>query len=103
MIFKEHTVKGITRYLLDAGLGGEPLHLHISGVGPGERAHPPHRHGGLEAFYLLEGEGTLEIDDASYPLHANEAAVFDPQKLHGLVNTGSIPLRYLVILVNPTG
>jgi uncharacterized cupin superfamily protein len=98
MRLQEHAVKGIARCLLDGDLGGEPLHLHISEVEPGGRAHPPHQHGGLEAFYVLEGEGTLEIGDERHRLHANECAVFDPQKLHGLVNTGETMLRYMVVL-----
>lgn len=99
MIFNQPTIKGISRYLLDAELGGEPLHLHISEVAPGERAHPPHEHGGLEAFYMLEGSGTLEIDGEEYALGAGEAAVFEPHKRHGLVNTGDVPMRYMVVLV----
>jgi quercetin dioxygenase-like cupin family protein len=99
MTFIDHSVKGIARYWLDAELGGEPLHLHITEVGPGDRAHPPHRHGGFEAFYMLAGEGTLEIDGESFVLRANEAVVFDPQKLHGLVNQSAAPMRYMVVLV----
>lgn len=98
MPFHELDIKGIARYLLDDDLHGEPLHVHISEVRPGQRAHPPHRHGGWEAFYILEGRGTLEIDDEQQHLAAHEAIVFDPQKLHGLVNTGDGPLRYMVIL-----
>ena len=98
MRFLEHHVKGIARCLLDADLNGEPLHVHISEVEPGGRSHPPHRHGGLEAFYMLEGEGTLEIDGEQFILRANEAAVFDPQKLHGLVNHSQAPMRYMVVL-----
>ena len=89
MNFLEHSVKGVARCLLDADLLGEPLHVHISEVGAGQRAHPPHQHGALEGFYVIEGEGTLEIDGESFPLRANEAAIFDPQKLHALVNSGS--------------
>jgi (S)-ureidoglycine aminohydrolase len=100
MNFLEHQVKGIARCLLDADLQGEPLHMHISEVGPGERSHPPHQHGGLEAFYMLEGEATLEIDGESFTLKTNEVAVFDPRKLHGLVNRGSVPMRYIVVLAN---
>ncbi len=100
MEFVEIQAKNIARTLLDADLDGEPLHLHISQVGPGERSHPPHQHGGLEAFYMLEGEGTLEIDGERYPLKANETIVFDPQKLHGLINTGDAPMRYMVVLAN---
>jgi quercetin dioxygenase-like cupin family protein len=98
MTFVEHQVKGIDHCFLDADLNGEPLHVHISEVGPGERSHPPHRHGGIEAFYMLQGEGTLEIDGETQLVKTNEVAVFDPQKLHGLVNTGNIPMRYMVII-----
>ena len=98
-MLREHSVRGILHYLLDTDLGGEPLHLHVTEVGPGERAHPPHRHGGFEAFYILAGEGNLELDGEFHRLKANEAAVFDPQKLHGLVNSGSGPLKYVVVLV----
>lgn len=97
MNFLEKDVKGIARYLFDADLNEKDLRIHISEVGPGERSHPPHRHGGFEAFYILEGEGTVEIDGERYPIAANETAVFDPQKLHGLVNTGDVRMRYMVI------
>lgn len=96
--FLDHSVKGIARCLLDSDLQGEPLHVHISEVEAGKRAHPPHRHGGIEAFYMLEGEGTLEIDGEQYPLGANEAVVFDPRKLHGLMNNSTAPMRYMVII-----
>ncbi len=95
---REHSVKGIARCLLDADLQGEPLHVHITQIGPGERSHPPHRHGGYEAFYMMEGEGTLEIEGESFVIGTNQVAVFDPQKLHGLVNYNDGNIRYLVIL-----
>ncbi len=98
MQFLEHPVKGISRNMIDADLKSEPLHVHISEVGPGSRAHPPHQHDGFEAFYMIEGEGTLEIDDERLILKANESAVFDPQKLHGLRNHSDRPMRYMVIL-----
>jgi quercetin dioxygenase-like cupin family protein len=47
---------------------------------------------------MLEGEGTLELDEERHVFGANEAIVFDPQKLHGLVNHGSAPMKYMVIL-----
>ena len=98
MQFLDVAKKGISRYFLDADVEGEPLRVHISEVDAGERSHPPHRHGGYEAFYMLDGEGTLEIDGERHPLRANEAAVFDPRKLHGLVNTSDAPVRYMVII-----
>jgi uncharacterized cupin superfamily protein len=79
MGFVEQKSKGLARYLLDADLGGEPLHIHVSEVGPGDRFHPPHRHSGIEGFSMLDGEGMLEIDGERYPLRANEGIVFDPR------------------------
>jgi mannose-6-phosphate isomerase-like protein (cupin superfamily) len=97
MTFHELPVKGITRYLHDADLGEKDLRLHISQVAPGNRSHPPHQHGGFEAFYILEGQGTVEIDNEEFIIHANETAVFDPRKLHGLRNDGETLLRYIVL------
>lgn len=98
MSLQEHPVKGINRNLLDSDLPGEPLHIHISEVAAQSRAHPPHQHGGYEAFYMLEGEGTLEIGDETHVLSANESAVFDPRKLHGLRNDTDKSMRYMVII-----
>ncbi len=95
---REHTVKGVARFLLDNDLEGEPIHVHISEVSAGQRSHAPHRHGGYEAFYMLEGEGTIEIEGESFLLCPNEAMVIDPQKLHGIANYSDSPIRYMVII-----
>jgi len=52
----------------------------------------------VEALYMLEGEGTLEIDGERQFVRTEEAVVFDPTKLHCLVNTGTVPMRYMVII-----
>ena len=53
--------KGIARMLADDGLDPEKLSVHISQVEAGQRCHPPHRHEGMEVFYVIEGTGTVEI------------------------------------------
>jgi (S)-ureidoglycine aminohydrolase len=98
MSFLEHQAKGLARLLADVDLPPERLRIHISEVGPGERSHPPHKHAGVEAFYMLAGEGTLEIDSENQRVTTGEAIVFDPTKLHGLVNSGDVPMRYIVII-----
>jgi mannose-6-phosphate isomerase-like protein (cupin superfamily) len=98
MNFSEQTVKGLARCFVDEDLQPERLHIHISELGAGLQSHPPHHHDGVEAFYVLEGEGTLEIDGAQQVIRAGEATVFDPTKLHGLRNTGVAPMRYIVII-----
>ena len=98
MTFLEHQAKGLTRLLIDTDLPPDRLRIHISEVGPGERSHPPHKHAGVEAFYMLAGQGTLEIESERQRIATGEAIVFDPTKLHGLVNSGDVPMRYIVII-----
>lgn len=98
MTFHEHQAKGLARLLADADLPAERLRIHVSEVGPGERSHPPHQHPGVEGFYMLAGEGTLEIGTERQRIAAGEAIVFDPTKLHGLLNSGDVPMRYIVII-----
>jgi mannose-6-phosphate isomerase-like protein (cupin superfamily) len=96
--FNLHQVKGISRLLIDSSIDPDRLHFHISEIEPGTRAHPPHTHDGVEAFYILEGEGTVEVQGECQTLKANEAIVIDPGVPHGLVNTGSTRMRYIVMI-----
>ena len=76
----------------------EALSIHISEVPPGGQAHPPHTHDGIEAFYLLEGQATLEIENECQEIGPNEAIILNPTQLHGLRNAGSTLMRYMVII-----
>ena len=98
MTFLEHQAKGLARLLTDVDLPPERLRIHISEVEPGERSHPPHKHDGVEALYMLAGQGTLEIGAEQQRIATSEAIVFDPTKLHSLVNSGDVPMRYIVII-----
>jgi (S)-ureidoglycine aminohydrolase len=96
----ERTAKGIARSLFDSDLGEAPIRVHISEVAAGQRSHPPHRHDGYEAFYMIEGEGTIEIENDTFILRTNETMVINPQKLHGIANNSNAPIRYMVIITN---
>lgn len=39
--------------------------MHITEIAAGTRAHPPHTHSGVEAFYIFSGTGTLEVEDGT--------------------------------------
>ncbi len=99
MPFLPQTVKGLNQYLLDPDLDPQALRLHISEIAPGAAMHPPHTHAGIEAFYVLEGHGTLTVGAESYLIGPNDALLLDPTKPHGLTNTGDTPMRYLVMMV----
>jgi mannose-6-phosphate isomerase-like protein (cupin superfamily) len=105
MPFTERQAKGVARCLVEAGLEPERLRFHISEIAPGTRAHPPHTHQAVEAFYVLEGRGVVEIGDPNggrsverHELGPNEALILDARTLHGLENTGATTMRYMVII-----
>ena len=91
-------IKGIDRFIFGNGANREKLHLHISEVGPGQRAHPPHTHDGQEIFYVFSGEGEVLFGEQTHRVSDNEAVHVDCQVLHGIRNVGEKPLRYAVII-----
>ncbi|MBC7369473.1 MAG: cupin domain-containing protein [Undibacterium sp.] len=98
MSFTLHAKKGLARCSIDDALRGEPLHFHISAVAAGHASHAPHQHDGTEAIYLLAGEATLTLGDETLRLQAGESVIFDPRRLHDLVNSGPTINRYMVII-----
>ncbi len=99
--FKEIALKGISKCWMAASLDPEELHLHITEVPAGARPHSAHTHEGAEAFYVLEGSGEVEMEGETVPVEANQAVILDANRLHGLVNTGSLPMKYIVIIAKP--
>jgi mannose-6-phosphate isomerase-like protein (cupin superfamily) len=93
--------KGLEKCWLEDSLNPDQLHLHISEIAAGTRAHPPHTHSGAEAFYVLEGSGVIETESGPVPVSANQAVILDASRLHGLANTGSGPMKYVVIIAKP--
>jgi (S)-ureidoglycine aminohydrolase len=99
--FTQVQKKGIDACWLESSLNPDQLHLHITEIPAGTRSHPPHTHAGAEAFYVLAGSGQIETEDDIIPLQANQAIILDASKVHGLVNTGSGPMKYIVIITKP--
>ena len=91
--------KGLTKLLTAPGLVPDKLTIHISEVELGSRSHPPHTHPGTEAFYVFEGQVTVEVDGELQPLGPNECMVIDPTRPHGIFNSGSRRARYMDIIV----
>jgi mannose-6-phosphate isomerase-like protein (cupin superfamily) len=98
MAFTEISKKGIAKFSLEAGIDPERMSVHISEAEPGTRLHPPHTHAGLEGFYVLEGRGTVESEGGRQPVGPNEVVIVDASKPHGLINTGTTRMRYIVII-----
>ncbi len=98
MRFSTVKAKGVLKCLVAESVDTQKLRFHISEIEPGTSAHPPHTHAGVEAFFILEGMGQIEVEGECYPLGPNEALMLDPTKLHGLTNVGSSRMRYMVII-----
>lgn len=91
-------VKGLAQCFIAEGIDPQRLRLHISEVEPGKRSHAAHTHAGIEVFYVLEGQATVEVEGDLTVLGANEAAVIDGSRPHGIFNAGSARIRYLVLI-----
>lgn len=92
--------KGLAKFLVGENIDPQKLSIHISEVEPGNRSHAPHVHAGLEAFYVLEGQVTIDVEGEEFPLDANQAMVIDATRPHGLFNSGSTRTKYMVIIVS---
>jgi quercetin dioxygenase-like cupin family protein len=99
MKFSSQQMKGIAKFLVAENIDPQKLRFHISVIEPETRSHPPHTHTGIEAVCVFEGNGAVEMEGETHAVGPNEAIVIDPSRLHGLVNTGSTQMRYMVIMV----
>jgi uncharacterized cupin superfamily protein len=102
---REAFSQGVQYQSLDSDLSGR-LRLTALGavyteVPPGKSACPFHvHHAEDELFIILEGQGDYRFGDVSYPVAAGDvlgAPRGGSEFAHKLINSGSVPLRYLAI------
>jgi mannose-6-phosphate isomerase-like protein (cupin superfamily) len=98
MSFAELQKRGLGKFLIGDTIDPQKLSIHISEVAPGDRSHGAHTHEGLEAFYVFEGQTTVEFRGAQYPLNVNESMVIDATVPHGIFNSGAMSTKYMVII-----
>jgi uncharacterized cupin superfamily protein len=89
---------GYRRKQLGSAAGGEKLGCGLYEVPPGRRAWPYHYHlANEEAIYVLEGSGTLRIDERQITLSWGDYVTMPvgERGAHQIINTSDRPLRYL--------
>ena len=89
---------GYRRKQLGSAAGGEKLGCSLYEVPPGRRAWPYHYHlANEEAIYVLEGSGTLRIDERQITLSWGDYVTMPvgERGAHQIINTSDGPLRYL--------
>ncbi len=100
MTYSEQKKNGLNRFLIDDDLEKNKYSLYISERAPGESAHKPHSHAGIEIFYVMRGEATVKAGKEEITLYEDESIIIDANKLHTITNSGLEPNRYAVVKVN---
>jgi mannose-6-phosphate isomerase-like protein (cupin superfamily) len=79
----------------DSKLGVQFIHDNILDAGC---TFGPHRHDDSEEiYYVLDGYGTLLLDDESYPLSPGSVSVVHAGHSHGIENDSGSPLRFMAV------
>jgi quercetin dioxygenase-like cupin family protein len=61
---------------------------------PGEEPHPPHQHPEEEFMIVAEGNGEILVGGKTTQVGPGALMYCDGNKLHGIKNTGSTPMRF---------
>ncbi|MCA1573779.1 MAG: cupin domain-containing protein [Acidobacteria bacterium] len=69
----------------------------IAVIKPGESVHPAHRHSEEEFLVLTEGSGRWHLDGKEFAAEKGDVLYVAPWVMHGLVNTGQVPLTFFVV------
>ncbi|GAP38990.1 cupin domain-containing protein [Piscinibacter sakaiensis] len=89
------------RAQFSAGIGARKLGYNLTELPPGKAQCPFHAHRAEEEMFLiLEGEGELRYGPDRYSIRAHDVIACptgDAATAHQIINTGSVPLRYLAL------
>ena len=75
----------------------------VAVVEPGKAVHRSHRHPHEEYLVVVRGSGTWSLDGKEIPAKQGDVMYVRPWVYHGLTNTGSERLGFLVIRYNGKG
>ena len=75
----------------------------VAVIKPGQEIHPPHEHAEEEYLMVTEGEGTWHLNGEDRPAKAGDMQYAAPWDIHGIKNTGTVPLRFVVWKWNNKG
>ncbi len=83
-----------------------PMRVQVWELAPdvSEGSHTHEGDGSLEEiYYFLEGAGIVWADDEVIPVEAGDAMMAPPGVEHGVRNTGTEPLKFVIIWGPPAG
>ncbi|MBQ0942006.1 cupin domain-containing protein [Ideonella sp. 4Y16] len=89
------------RACFSASIGARQLGYNLTLLPPGKAQCPFHNHHGEEEMFLiLEGTGELRFGQQRLPLRPMDVVACPtggPEVAHQIINTGSVPMRYLAV------
>jgi len=91
------------RYFTGETGGTKDVLVAVAVVQPGKAVHRAHRHAHEEYLALVQGTGTWSVDGKETPAQRGDILYAEPWVYHGLTNTGTEPLIFLVVRYNPKG
>jgi mannose-6-phosphate isomerase-like protein (cupin superfamily) len=91
------------RYFTGETAGTKNVLTAVAIVKPGKSVHRAHRHAEEEYLMLVEGSGTWSLDGKTSPANRGDILYAAPWVYHGLSNTGSDPLIFIVVRYTPKG
>ncbi len=99
-VFRE--IGGVVRRLIHPEtVGPTNLGLSVAYLNPGESV-VRHRHLSEEAYFVVQGEGTMFLEGhPDIPLTRNTAVYIPSNAIHGQTNTGDEPLVIVAALSPP--
>ncbi len=80
----------------ETGFPTKTLILGIVEVDPGQHS-PLRRHNCEEVYYVLQGRGEIESDNARHPFAAGDAVYNREGSVHRAWNTGTEPVRLCLV------
>ncbi len=93
-------VKQIENGLDLAGIAKRIAAVYDTSLAPGKSI-PPHYHPDFEEiYYVLSGYGIMTIGDEQKEISRSDVVYIPAVSVHALVNTGSVPLRFITVTVN---
>jgi uncharacterized cupin superfamily protein len=94
------------RALFSAAIGARKLGYNLTELPPGKAMCPFHAHREEEELLLiLDGEGELRFGTQRYPIRRHDVIACPTggaEVAHQIINTGSVPLRYLAVSTRST-
>ncbi|MAG35035.1 MAG: hypothetical protein CL878_02120 [Dehalococcoidia bacterium] len=91
----------VQHYLVSGAVGASKLSIWTSEWQPDGGPTTKHTHPHEEVFLFLAGDGEGEVGDEKVTVRPGVAVIIPPNTVHWFRNTGSAPMRQVVVLASP--